>query len=145
MLACFDRCMPRGVCVTLSLALLVPMAACTLWEESQRAASMACMASVHSALLSIDGATLGLMQVPNDEWQNLDAAETKRLLLLAARQRALDCRGEPGQPLLDPWRHPVQLAVKLSTSNKLAFKVYSSGSDGVDGTSDDLVSVLPDR
>jgi len=114
--------------------------ACSVWSESQKAATLACVSSLHAGLLSIDGSDLALRKAPGKDWSVLADSEVDRLISLAAKRRSLDCRTEPGQPLADLWNSRLQISVKFSRQDRLHSRCTQKGPIR-SRTSDDLVSV----
>ena len=110
------------------------------WREMRRHAVLSCVGSIHQGLVNLN---LSEQELPNvkAEWTLLSEAEGSRIILAASKIHSLDCsRVESGEPYLDHWGRQLQVGARALPGGKLEYKVWSKGSDGEAGTSDDLVS-----
>ena len=67
--------------------------------------------------------------------------DSRRIILAASKIHSFDCsRIKSEEPYLDYWGRQIQIGARRLPNGKLEYKVWSKGSDGESGTSDDLVS-----
>jgi hypothetical protein len=121
---------------------VVVFIACAVWIVMRSNMRWACLVSIHQGIISLKDVESKLPAEIGPEWRALSASEGDRLIFEASRLESFDCREREASGLpLDPWGNHFQCAVRRSEkNNRLEFMVWSNGSDGVAGTSDDYVS-----
>jgi hypothetical protein len=104
----------------------------TQWKEMNETAYMSCLGSVSSAIKNSKSLDEFASNQPN--WKILSEDETA---LLIQNIRGGDCVQSDNQTL-DLWNRQIKVALKKQ-SDKISFVVWSSGADGISGTTDDIV------
>ena len=133
------------VCVTTMPTLLAVMlvslglVGCGAWEESQKAAAYACVASLQAGLNAEADLYTGLSVNVGPNWLSLPEQESQGLFSRLAGKRALDCGAWKGEgPLVDAWKHALRAALRRASSGSVETRVWSLGPDGIDATGDDI-------
>jgi len=112
------------------------------WRELQGNIVIACVASVHQAVISFKVRERFIPDAIDAEWKALGDEQSDRLVSAAAQSGSLDCRERASDGLpVDPWGQHFRVPVRREQGDKfLRFMVCSPGRDAKDGTTDDLIS-----
>lgn len=112
---------------------------CELWTEADRAQMEACLLSVSGAFLEHRPAA-GINLESKRSWVRLSDDEAVALLgAIAQTGSVTECgRWRGTEPLIDPWGNRVLADAWDEGNGWIQLRVWSKGSDGREGTSDDL-------
>lgn len=127
--------------ITIGVIAFASIPAWEVWRGAQDTAVGSCAASLHRSINELEGLGSIITEV-GSEWRVLTEDESVRLMLAASRSGSMDCgEREPSGLPLDEWGNRFKVAFRRSTrGDRLEFRIWSDGRDGISRTSDDIVS-----
>ena len=137
----FIRIALQGMCLfVISAVIILSLYVSRMWHKAKGYATESALRSITSTIKKMPRKEVESYLEKGDGWQHVTGERYARLCEALEKSGRLDShpKDSTGRAILDDWRHPINIYMKIESDGKLSVITIAPGRDGEVGTRDDI-------